>query len=158
MRTTYRGEIDAPIERVFDLVERPDYRRRWLEGVEETTLLADDGGRATGAVFRQRVRDGRRIAVLAGQVTAYEHPHPLGILIGNRAFAMQVDYWLTAMERGTRLEYTTELMSGCALVRLAERAFHRLTRRILARQMRRLKLLAESTLGDRRLAGRTFSG
>ena len=157
MRTTFHGEIDAPIERVFDLVERPDHRRRWLEGLEETTLLAEEGGRAAGAVFRQRVRDGRHTAVLAGQVTAYEHPNHLGILIGNRAFAMQVDYWLTSMGRRTRLEYTTELISGCALVRLAERAFSRLTRRILARQMSRLKLLAESTLGDGRLAGRTFA-
>jgi uncharacterized protein YndB with AHSA1/START domain len=144
MRTTYHGEIDAPIERVFDLVERPECRKQWLAGVQETTLLADGGSRSVGAPFRQRVSGGFGVAELAGEVTAYEHPHHLGLRIGDRSFVVQVDYWLTPVGLRTRLDYTAELVAGSALVRAAERAFGWLTKRILSRQMRRLKLLAES--------------
>lgn len=144
MRTTYHGEIDAPIERVFDLVGRPEGRKQWLGGVEETTLLADEQGRSAGAPFRQRVSGGFGVAELAGEVTAYDHPHHLGLRIGDRTFLMQVDYWLTPVGLRTRLDYTAELVAGCALLRAAERVFAWLTRRILTRQMRRLKLLAES--------------
>lgn len=145
MRTFYRGEIDAPIERVFDLVERPDRRKQWMDGLEETTLLADERAKTVGAVFRQRVRDGRGVSEYAGEVTAYEHPRHLGIRIGNPSFVMQVDYRLTPIGPRTRLDYTTELVAGGALLRLVEQAFSWLTRRILHRQMRRLKTLAEAS-------------
>lgn len=138
-------EIDAPIERVWALVDEEENLRKWMDGLEETSYPDGfDAARAVGTRFVQRIREGGRLQSYEGRITAYTPPSHLGIVIGNRAFAMQVDYRLSRLGARTRLDYSAMMARGGALVRVLSRLFGWFTRRILRRQMARLKALAES--------------
>ena len=77
-------------------------------------------------------------------LTAYEHLRHLGIEIGNRAFTMGVEYRLTPVEAGTRLDYSANMKRGGAFIRIMTTLFGWVTRKILRKQMARLKAIAEA--------------
>ncbi|HEU4798271.1 MAG TPA: SRPBCC family protein [bacterium] len=145
MGETFTMVIAAPVERVWALIDEPDNLKRWMDGLEETTYPDGlDRSRPVGTRFVQRIREGGRASEYQGVVTAYEHLNHLGIEIGNRAFTMAVDYRLAAVPEGTRLDYSAVMTRGGGFVRVMSLLFGWLTRKILRKQMARLKSLAES--------------
>ncbi|HLS46874.1 MAG TPA: SRPBCC family protein [Gemmatimonadales bacterium] len=145
MNETYAMQIDAPVERVWELIDDRENLKRWMDGLEETTY--PDGavaGKEVGTRFVQRIREGGRVSEYQGVVTAYEPERHLGIRIGNRVFTMRVDYRLAPEAGGTRLDYSALMERGSAFVRIMSVLFGWFTRRILRRQMARLKAVAEA--------------
>jgi uncharacterized protein YndB with AHSA1/START domain len=141
----HRLEIDAPIGRVFELVDDPEKIKLWMRGLEET-VYASKPNRAdpVGTRFTQRIRQGRRVAEYEGVVTAYEKPLHLAVRIGNEKFAFDVDYRFTDLEGRTQLDYTAAGADPTGVARPAGAFFAWVTRRIAAKQMRRLKKVAET--------------
>ena len=145
MKATYTIEINAPIERAFDLVDDDEKIKLWMDGLEETTYTSDrDRENPVGTIFKQRIREGGRISEYEGEVTNYDKPNRLGVRIGNKHFVMRVDYRFTPTEAGTRLDYSAEMVQGNWIVRVVGKLFSWLTHRILKKQMKALKALAES--------------
>jgi len=141
----HRLEIDAPIDRVFTLVDDPEQVKRWMRGLEETVYPSRrDRRHAVGARFTQRIRQGGRLAEFDGEVTTYEPPHHLGVRIGNERFAFEIDYRLSDLGGRTQLDYVATGSDPTGLARPAGAFFAWVTRRIAAKQMRRLKAIAES--------------
>jgi carbon monoxide dehydrogenase subunit G len=144
MLCTYTQEIHAPVEKVFDLIHDPEKHKLWLQGVEETRYVGDyDPENPVGAKFKQRIREGGRVKEYDGEVTAFTRPSHLGIRLSSPLFAVQVDYRLTPVGGGTRLDYAAEVSCFHWLFRLMARIFGPLTRIILKKQMQKLKELAE---------------
>ena len=143
MNETWQMEIEAPIERVWPLVDDSENLRKWMDGLEETTY-PDGFQRAVGTRFVQRIREGGRVQSYEGVVTAYDPPRHLGITIGNRAFEMQVDYRFTDLGVRTRLDYLARKTRGGFVIKVMSPLFGWLTRRILRRQMAKLKAVAEA--------------
>lgn len=144
MPLTFSQHIEAPIERVFELLDDDEQLKLWMDGVEETTY--PDGRNVTdpvGTRFRMKIREGGRVQEYDGEVVAYAPPRHLAITIGNAMFRMRVDYRLSAENGGTRLDYTCEPEYTNWLIRLIGLCFGWLTRRILRRQMLKLKSVAE---------------
>ena len=113
MNETYSQVIAAPVTRVWELIDNHENLRLWMDGLEDTTYPDGlDRSRPIGTRFVQRIREGGRVAEYQGVVTAYEHLRHLGIEIGNRAFTMDVDYRLTPVEQGTRLDYSANMKRG----------------------------------------------
>jgi carbon monoxide dehydrogenase subunit G len=145
MNETYSQVIAAPVTRVWELIDDHENLKLWMDGLEATTYPDGlDRTHPVGTRFVQRIREGGRVAEYQGVVTAYEHLKHLGIEIGNRAFTMGVDYRLTPVEAGTRLDYSAVMKRGGAFIRIMTTLFGWLTRRILQKQMGRLKALAEA--------------
>jgi uncharacterized protein YndB with AHSA1/START domain len=145
VKLSYQLDVDAPIEKVFALVDDDQNIKRWMDGLEETIYPEGrDSAKPVGTRFKQRIREGRRVADYDGEVTAYDKPRHLGVRIGNKQFAMQVDYRFHENGTGTRLNYTTEMVQATGFARLMSALFGWFTRRILDKQMRKLKELAES--------------
>jgi uncharacterized protein YndB with AHSA1/START domain len=146
MNETFSMVIAAPAERVWMLIDDQENLKRWMDGLEETTYPDGlDRSRPIGTRFVQRIREGGRVAEYQGVVTAYDRLKHLGIEIGNRAFTMAVDYRLTPVPEGTRLDYTATMKSGGGFVRVMTVLFGWLTRKILRKQMGKLKALAEAS-------------
>jgi uncharacterized protein YndB with AHSA1/START domain len=141
----HRLEIDAPIGRVFALVDDPEKVKLWMRGLEET-VYASKPSRAdpVGTRFTQRIRQGKRIAEYEGVVTAYDKPRHLAVRIGNEKFAFDVDYRLTDLGGRTQLDYAASGVDPTGVARPAGAFFAWVTRRIAAKQMRRLKKVAET--------------
>lgn len=145
MAITRTIEIDAPIERVFDLVDKPENLRRWIDGLEETTYLDEpDPASPVGTRFKQRIREGGRVAEYEGEVTAYEKPRHLGVRIGNTRFEMDVDYRFSERGDGVRLDYTATAIPTSAIASVMNVLFGWLGTRIARKQLAKLKLVAES--------------
>lgn len=145
MNETFSMVIAAPPERVWSLIDEPENLARWMDGLEETTFPdGADRSRAVGTRFVQRIREGGRVSEYQGVVTAHDRLRHLGIEIGNRAFAMAVEYRLTPVPGGTRLDYAAAMKRGGGFVRVMTVLFGWLTRKILRKQMAKLKALAEA--------------
>lgn len=146
MRANYRLNINAPVGTVFNLVDDDEKVKLWMDGLEETLYpWGRNRENPVGTKFRQKVREGGRMAEYDGEVIAYEKPTHLAIRIGNSEFLMQVDYRLTPGPTGTRLDYHAEMIEARWFIRLMSRFFNWLTIRILERQMKKLKQLAENS-------------
>jgi uncharacterized protein YndB with AHSA1/START domain len=144
MNFTYALEINAPIARVFDLVDDDDNIKLWMDGLEETTYPeGKNRANPVGTKFKQQIREGSRVAEYEGRVIAYEKLNLLAITIGNSQFEMEVVYRFTPKGAWTWLDYSATMTRGNLMMKLMGKLFAPLTRRILDRQMKRLKELAE---------------
>lgn len=137
--------IAAPLERVWELIDDDENLKRWMDGLVDTSYPDGlDRTRPVGTRFVQRIKEGGRVSEYEGVVTAYDRLKHLGIEIGNRVFTMGVDYRLTSVPGGTRLDYTAVMRRGGGFIRVMTVLFGWLTRKILRKQMAKLKALAEA--------------
>ena len=145
MRCSYTLDIDAPADRVFDLIHDPEKHKLWLQGVEETRYVgAYDPANPVGTKFKQRIREGGRVKEYDGEVTAFARPKHLGIRLFSPQFSVQVDYRLTPVGDGTRLDYSADVSCGHWFYRLIVRLFSFFMKGMLRKQMVKLKELAEA--------------
>ena len=99
MVVRHRLEIEAPIGRVFALVDDPQKIKLWMHGLEETVYRTPRSkANPVGTRFTQRIRRGRQVAEYDGEVTAYDKPRHLAVRMGNEKFAFDVDYRLAISE------------------------------------------------------------
>jgi uncharacterized protein YndB with AHSA1/START domain len=147
MATQYTLDLNVPIETAFEYVDDPNKMKLWLDGVEETIYLDErDEKNPVGTRFKQRIREGGRVEEYDGQVTAYDKPNHLGIQIGNRSFTTRVDYRFAPTATGTRLNYTSEYEFANWPMRLFGVLFGWFGNRILDKQMKKLKAVAEANV------------
>jgi len=142
--TSYSVEIKAPIDKVFNCVEDTEKMKQWMEGLEETTYTSDrDPANPVGTKFKQKIREGGRVQEYDGEVLAYEKPKHLAVRIGNKFFHAVADYRFAPTHEGTRLDYTCNVTCHSWFIRVMAFMFGWLTKRILRKQMTKLKELAE---------------
>jgi uncharacterized protein YndB with AHSA1/START domain len=145
MKHTYTLDIRAPIEKVFDLIHDPEKHKLWLQGVEETRYVGPyDPDHPVGARFRQRIRECKRVKEYDGEVTAFDRPKHLGIRLFSPQFSVQVDYRLTPIGSGTRLDYVADASCRSWVFRLLVRVFALFMRGFVRKQITKLKELAEA--------------
>jgi uncharacterized protein YndB with AHSA1/START domain len=145
MAIVRRVEIRAPIDRVFELVDHPENLPRWIDGLESTEYVGGaDPENPVGTRFRQRIREGGRTVEYDGEVTAYDKPHHLAVSIGNRRFAMKVDYRFTEHGEGTVLNYSVSPQATSPLASVMNVLFGWMTRRIVDRQLTKLREVAQA--------------
>jgi uncharacterized protein YndB with AHSA1/START domain len=135
--------IAAPPERVFGLLDDPVQMKRWMQGLEETTFTVRDPDNPVGSRFRQRLREGDKVAEFDGEILAYETPVHLAMRIGDEHFSVEVDYRLTAVEGGTRLDYAARPTHRTLKSRFLDAVLRPLTAGLVKRQMDSLKRVAE---------------
>jgi carbon monoxide dehydrogenase subunit G len=146
MNCTYILHINAPIAKVFSLVDEEKNLKKWIDGLEETVFPEGyDRAKTVGTKFKQRIKEGSRINEYDGEVIAYEKPSHLGILLGNKHFTVKVDYRFTTDGVQTRLDYQAEIIRAGWFVRFMGKLFSGFSKRLLDRQMKKLKELAESS-------------
>jgi carbon monoxide dehydrogenase subunit G len=99
-------------ERLWGHIEEPEKQKQWMKGLlsNESTSPGRDG---VGSTFRMQIKEGRSVATYDGEVTTHDKPRRLEVRMWGGNFpggmAMRVDYVLTAVEAGTRLDYTCEM-------------------------------------------------
>jgi uncharacterized protein YndB with AHSA1/START domain len=145
MAIVRRLEIHAPIEHVFELVHNPENLPRWMDGLESTEYVGGaDPDNPVGTRFKQRIRQGGRTMEYDGEVTAYEKPHHLAVSVGNSRFAMHVDYRFTENGEGAVLDYSVSPQPTSPLAKVMNVLFSRMTRRIVDRQLTKLREVAQA--------------
>jgi len=144
MAATYSMDVNAPIDKLFDCVEDTEKMKLWMDGLEETTYVSPrDPANPVGTKFKQKIREGGRVQEYDGEVLAYEKPKHLAVRIGNKYFHAVADYRFTPTQEGTRLDYACDVTCHSWFVRVMSFMFGWLMKRILRKQMAKLKALAE---------------
>jgi len=144
MALTYSIEMRASIDKVFDFVDDKEKLKLWMDGLEETTYVTErDPANPVGTKFKQKIREGGRVQEYDGEVLAYEKPKHVAVRIGNAYFHAVADYRFTPIDRGTRLDYTCDVTCHGWFVKLMGYLFGWFAKRILRKQMAKLRELAE---------------
>jgi uncharacterized protein YndB with AHSA1/START domain len=148
MKHTYAMEVDAPIEKVFDLIDNPEKMKLWMDGLEDTIYPPDQQAKTgQGVTFKQRIREGARILEYDGLITEYKKPELLAMNVGDQNFTMRIEYRLTALHPGTRLRYSAEGETHTWYGHVMEALYNWFTKRITDKHMDKLKYLAENQDG-----------
>jgi len=144
MAVTYSMEVKAPIDKLFSYVEDKEKMKLWMEGLEETVYTTPlDLTNPVGTKFKQKIREGGRVQEYDGELLAYEKPKHLAVRIGNKHFQAMADYRFTPTHDGTRLDYTCDVNCHSWIARMMSVLFGWFMKRILRKQMAKLKELAE---------------
>src|SRR5262245_17986770 len=144
MAANYSMEVKAPIDKLFEYVDDKEKMKLWMDGLEETTYVTQrDPANPVGTKFKQKIREGGRVQEYDGEVLAYEKPKRIAVRIGNKMFDAIADYRFTPTHDGTRLDYTCEVTCHHWLARVMKVLFGWFMKRILRKQMAKLKELAE---------------
>jgi uncharacterized protein YndB with AHSA1/START domain len=145
MKNISTVEIEAPITKVFDFINDAEKHKLWLEGLEETIREpAYDPKNPLGSRFRQKIREGKKVEVYDGEVTAFDRPKHLGARVYNKAFTVQVDYRLTKVKKNTHLEFTSEVTFHNLAFKVIAGMSRSIMRAILEKQMKTVKQLIEA--------------
>ncbi len=137
--------VDAPPERVFDLMADDQRRAEWMIGVESFEYASDvDPDDPLGAAFTQRIREGGRTSVYQGEVTAFERPSRLAWRLSRGSHSMLSEYHLTPFNGGTLVSSQCAVGADTWLTRVMDVLFGWLTRRIARQHLAKLKELAEA--------------
>lgn len=111
MEIAYSLEISAPIEKVFDIVDENDEKVTWRDSnlIETIYTSEKDTLNPFGKTFTQKIREKGKIIEYNGEVTDYDKPNHLGVVIGNNQLSIQVDYHLTTLGNATWMDYKVDL-------------------------------------------------
>jgi uncharacterized protein YndB with AHSA1/START domain len=138
-------EIEAPITKVFDFINDANKHKLWLDGLEETIREPGyDPKNPLGSRFQQKIREGKKVEVYDGEVTAYDRPRHLGARVHNKALSVQVDYRLTRVKKHTQLEFISEVTFHNLAFKMLAGLSGSIMRGILEKQMKTVKQLIEA--------------
>jgi uncharacterized protein YndB with AHSA1/START domain len=138
-------EIEAPTAKVFDFLNDESKHSLWVEGLEET--IREPGynrKNPLGSKFKQKIREGNKVEVYEGEVTAYERPRHLGARVYNKSFTVQVDYHLTQVKKITQLEFISEVTFHSLAMKMLAGMSRSLMRAVIEKQMKAVKQLIEA--------------
>ncbi|MEZ5102686.1 MAG: SRPBCC family protein [Thermoleophilia bacterium] len=144
MRITRSVRIAAPPEVVFDVVADPERQLEWQRGLVATEFeLPYDPAAPEGAAFVKRIKEGPKVVEYRGRVEAHARPTRYATSIGSVNFTYRNEYTIAPDGDGARLEYLGVSDAATQKAGLAARVFGWLTRRIVDRQLARVRELAE---------------
>ena len=73
MRYTANNEIDCTPEQLWPWLAETERMKQWMKGLEE--IVPDAPGPVrSGATFRMRIREGRKVTEYGEELLAYEPP------------------------------------------------------------------------------------
>ena len=145
MKNVCTIDIDAPIGKVFDFINDETKHKLWLEGLEDT--IREPGynrKNPVGSKFTQKIREGKKVEVYNGEVTAFDRPKHLGARVHNKSLSVQIDYRLNSVKKLTHLEFTTEVTFHNVALKLLAGMSRPIMRAILEKQMTTVKALIEA--------------
>lgn len=141
---TYSMDINAPIERVFQFIDEEEKTKLWIEELVGNTYIGTfDPKNPVGAKFKQKLKEGGRIAEYDGEVLAYQKPNLLSIRLGNKMFSVDVTYRLSKIPNGTHIDYICKQTFHSLIARITGTLFSGFMNRVFRKQMTKLKEMAE---------------
>ena len=143
-RLDHRVLIEAPLNRVWQLVEDPAALMQWVHGLRSVTGAdGRPGGFATGATFVQRIRIGLVPTACRGEVTEFRPRTRLAVVVHHALFDLDIAYQFA--EAGQRTEVTCRAaVHGRALgTVIPQGKVEQVTGGILEEHLAALRALAE---------------
>lgn len=135
--------IEAPAERIFELITDDEKKKEWAEGVMETFYPEGRPDRPVGTRFIQKIKEGGHVTEYAGEILVFDKPHHLAVKMSNRHFDMLMKFDLKPMGKQTRVDFSVQMPKAGLLAQAVGKVFGWFTKMILKKQLAALKVLAE---------------
>lgn len=141
----HRVRIGAPRPKVWRLVEEPESLMQWVHGLRSVTAAGGGpGGFALGATFVQRVKIGLVPSACQGEVTAFEAPSRLAVVVRHSLFELDIGYEFTADGGRATKVVCQAAVHGLALgTVIPRRKVEAVTSELLEEHLAALRALAE---------------
>jgi carbon monoxide dehydrogenase subunit G len=95
-------------ETLWAHIEEPEKQKLWMKGLLSNEPTSSDP-KGVGSTFRMVIKEGRKAAEYQGEMTVYDKPHRMEVVMGGGSFPkgmkIRVDYRLTPQGPQTRLDY-----------------------------------------------------
>ena len=129
---------------VFALID--DFARMpsWV-GMCSSLEQTSPAPRRTGSTLRYTYKQGGRVQVIEGSVTAYDPGRRLALAFADKVCAIAVGFELSTEGAATRLLHTVEIEPLCWPMRLMAPIIRAATKRQLAKDTEKLKALLSAT-------------
>lgn len=140
----HRVRIRVPRGEVWRLVEEPDALMQWVEGLRSVSAPGGaPGGFSLGATFVQRVRIGPVGSTCHGEVTAFEAPSRLSVMVRHRLFELGMSYAFVAEGRRTEVHCAAAVEGGALGAVLSRGRVEDRISELLVEHLEALRSLAE---------------
>lgn len=145
MQYSYTQQISAPVERVFDFLYDENKVKQWIPELVNNEYDSNfDKEHPVGTVFIQRLREGGRIRNYYGEITNFKRNELLELRLWNKEFSVLVSYKLTPGNNSTTLNYSCCTVFFNWFYWVMGRLFSASMKRMLVKQLDKLKALAEA--------------
>ena len=112
MRQTRRLRVNAPVARVWELIDDDSKLPLWMPHIIATRYpQGKPKDNPVGTRFIQEMHDGDTTSTYEGEVTEYEAGTLLGVILRPQAFVMHVVYHVSGDDDWTVLEYGCDVHS-----------------------------------------------
>ena len=145
MRQTRSLRVNAPVTRVWELIDDSEKLPLWMPNIVSTRY--PDGkpeGNPIGTRFIQELKEGQTTSSYEGEVTEYQPGRLLGVMLRPQAFVMHVVYHVEGDEDWTRLDYGCVVEPTTWKGRFVLIVGKRMLKAILDQQLALLKHVAET--------------
>src|SRR5262245_61964711 len=150
MRVEHTAQFRCTPQHLWPFLEEPERQKQWMKGLLENRRT-EEGPPGVGSKFRMKIKEGFKVAEYDGEVTGYDPPRHLGVRLWGGGFpegmAMRVDYRLSEVDGGTRMDYVAQTESAKPLpwwMRLLMPLFKVFGKMQLKGFLKTLKRLAEA--------------
>ena len=112
MKTNESFTINAPIQKVFDFVSKPDMQKLWMDGLVNTEYLNQwNEKNPVGTKFSQRLIKGHMKSVydIQGEILGYKEPSLYEIKLNGKDFSVEIKYKLIEIDGKTQLSIDSEM-------------------------------------------------
>ncbi len=145
MRQTRRLRVNAPANKVWDLIDDDSKLPLWMPNIVSTCYPnGKPRDYLVGTRFIQEMNENGKISSYEGEVTEYQPGKLLGVLLLPEAFAIHVVYHVEGDEDWTVLDYGCDVKPKTWKGRFMLILGKKMLNGILDQQLARLKRVAET--------------
>ena len=146
MDLKYRIDINASPKVVFGLVSDIERMPEWRDNLTASEYVSGfDSREAVGTAFRQRASAMGRDIEYDGEITAYDPPARIGLMVVGKDLSFMINIDFIPRNQGVPLQYSAKMTGAPLATRLLASAFSSTAGKILKKQLNNLKTLAESS-------------
>jgi len=147
-------QINAPIDKVFDILELEGNPKRWIEQSQHPQNYNYDPVKAQKRRFGSRFDTGRplqgRMDMVHAEVTSRQKPTYLSVYVEGGKFKMDVEYNLSEITTDSSIvNVQVDLKFTSRLMQFFGELFGGFSQSVLAKKMKQLKQIAESPSGPK---------
>jgi hypothetical protein len=135
--------IRAAQDKVFHFLADPEAAKAWVTGLVDIVPSSPGSLQTVGGRFKERVKEGSRIAEYDGEILAYDRPRAYAVRMENGQFTLNIRFALDPSTDGAVLSQWVDVQPRSPILRRVLPLFGFLTRLMLKKQLKQLKAASE---------------
>ncbi len=134
--------ISRTAEDVFAFLAEPSNTVQWVDVCVELKKVSE-GPFGVGAELLYTHKQGSKVTIMQGEVTAYEWPRRLAYRYIDTMFTVDISFTIQPESAGVKLTHRAEIQPKTLMMKLLSPLIRMATPRAMASDLQKLKLILE---------------